>query len=152
MTSSTPQNPRTDGQSSGAVDTGIFNVKSIMDQFYNWNPGENDDEGRAIKNTTAADMVMSAFQTQLATGMAHQQAGISKDMMGHQQMLERQAAGEARNEEFQYGMQTICFKTLLGRIRVSRTGLLSLFSMAFVLLIASIACYHCNSVCRFHII
>ena len=91
----------------GPTENGIFNVGQIMDSFYNWQPNENDDEGRAIKNTTAADMVTSAFQTQLATGMAQTQAGISKDMMGHQQLLEREAAGEARQEEFAYNSQTM---------------------------------------------
>lgn len=95
------------GSSQGPTENGIFNVGQIMDSFYKWQPGENDDEGRAIKNTTAADMVTSAFQTQLATGMAQTQSGISKDMMQHQQMLEREAAGEARQEEFAYNSQTM---------------------------------------------
>ena len=112
-----PPDPRnsgvTRGQTSsnqptaGSMYGGAFNLNSIMEQFYNWKPDANDDEGRAIKNTTQADMVNSAFQTQLAQMMAQSQAGISKDMMNFQSMLERQSAGEARAEEFKYGMQSM---------------------------------------------
>jgi len=99
--------PGANNPTAGSMYGGAFNLNSIMEQFYNWKPDANDDEGRAIKNTTQADMVNSAFQTQLSQMMAQSQAGISKDMMNFQQMLERQAAGEARKEEFEYGMQSM---------------------------------------------
>ena len=95
------------GQAPGPITGGAFNFQSIMDQFYNWKPDGDDDEGRAIKNTTQANMVSEAFSSQMAQMLANNQAAISKDMMTHQQLLERQSAGEARNEEFQYGMQSM---------------------------------------------
>jgi len=99
--------PGANNPTAGSMYGGAFNLNSIMEQFYNWKPDANDDEGRAIKNTTQADMVNSAFQTQLAQMMAQSQAGISKDMMNFQSLLEREAAGEARKEEFDYGMQSM---------------------------------------------
>jgi hypothetical protein len=86
---------------------GMFNMQDMFNKFMAMDPGENDDEGRSIKNTTMADMFSSAFQSELSKGMSDYQAGISKDMMKAQQQLERQAAGEARREEFTYGMNTM---------------------------------------------
>ena len=86
---------------------GMFNMQDMFNQFMAMDPGENDDEGRSIKNTTMADMFSSAFQSELSKGMADYQGGIAKDQMTHQQKLERQAAGEARKEEFKYGMASM---------------------------------------------
>ena len=86
---------------------GMFNMQDMFNKFMSMDPGDNDDEGRSIKNTTMADMFSSAFQSELSKGMADYQSGISKDQMSHQQKLERQAAGEARREEFQYGMASM---------------------------------------------
>ena len=86
---------------------GMFNMQDMFNKFMSMDPGENDDEGRSIKNTTMADMFNSAFQSELSKGMSDYQSGISKDMMSHQQKLERQSAGEARREEFNYGMASM---------------------------------------------
>ena len=86
---------------------GMFNMQDMFNKFMAMDPGEADDEGRSIKNTTMADAFSSAFQSQLSQGMAQQQAGIAKDQMQFQQKLEREAAGEARKEEFQYGMASM---------------------------------------------
>ena len=82
----------------GSVAGGMFNMNSMFNQFMAMDPGENDDEGRSIKNTTMADAFTSAFQSELSKGMAQYQGGIAKDQMSHQQLLERQAAGEARRK------------------------------------------------------
>ena len=83
-------------------------MQDMFNKFMSLDPGDTDDEGRSIKNTTMADMFnVTAFQSELAKGMSDYQSGISKDQMQAQQKLERQAAGEARKEEFQYGMASM---------------------------------------------
>ena len=94
-------------KSKSQVDKGIFNLQSMFNEFMKYKPGENDDQGRAIKQTTMADAFNTALQSELAKGMADYQSGIAKEQMQMQQNLERQAAGEARKEEFNYGMQSM---------------------------------------------
>ena len=52
-----------------------------MDDFYSYEPDENDAEGRSYKLGLAGDMISKGFDSDLAEKMAHTQAGISKDMM-----------------------------------------------------------------------
>ena len=77
-----------------AIDKGIFNLQSMFNQFMDYKPDEDDDQGRAIKQTTMADAFNTTLQSELAKGMADYQGGIAKEQMQMQANLERQAAGE----------------------------------------------------------
>ena len=49
------ENTRYSGQS--RMDPGYYNYKNMMDQFFSWQPGSDDDEGRAYKYSFMGDLV-----------------------------------------------------------------------------------------------
>ena len=55
---------------------GMFNLKGVMDAFYQYKPGPEDETGAAIKNTFASNMIQSAFDQQMAMQMAEFQAEL----------------------------------------------------------------------------
>ena len=73
---------------------GMFNLQGIMDAFYQYKPGPDDETGAAIKNTFASNMIQSAFDQQMAMQMAEFQAGIGTTNM------ETAANLELRNQLF----------------------------------------------------
>lgn len=100
------ENTQYQGQQS-RIDPGFYNYKNMMDQFFGWQPGPDDDEGRAYKYSFMGDLMSKGFDSQLAMGMGDFQAGLSKDMMGYQSMLSQQEQSNARFEEFNYGMDSM---------------------------------------------
>jgi hypothetical protein len=88
-------------------DPGLFNFQQIMDDYHKMDPAEQDSEGRSYKLATAADMTSKAFDSQLAESMAQTQAALGKDMMTQQADLAMRNEGEARKQEFGYGMQSM---------------------------------------------
>ena len=64
-----------------SIDKGMFNFQGVMNQFYGYQPGKDDSEGRAIKNSFMANMVQSGFDSSLAKDMAYTQSGIAKGNM-----------------------------------------------------------------------
>ena len=64
-----------------SIDKGMFNFQGVMDQFYGYEPGEGDSEGRAQKNSFMANMVQSGFDANVAKDMAYTQSGIAKGNM-----------------------------------------------------------------------
>ena len=48
---------------------GMFNFQGIMDSFYSYKPGSDDDVGNSIKNTFASNMIQSAFDKEMAKEM-----------------------------------------------------------------------------------
>ena len=90
-----------------STDPGLFNFQKVMDDFYKMDPGKEDSEARAYKVSTAANMVSKGFDAQMAESMAQTQAALSKDMMTQQADLAMRNEGQARKEEFQYGMDSM---------------------------------------------
>ena len=88
-------------------DPGYFNYKNMMDQFFSWQPDKDDDEGRAYKYSMMGDWMTDGFKTQLAMGMGHFQAGISKDMMRYASQVGQQEQVNMRNHEFALGMKSM---------------------------------------------
>ena len=94
-------------QGQNRMDPGYFNYKNMMDQFFGWQPGPDDDEGRAYKYSFMGDLMSKGFDANLSMGMADFGAGVSKGLMGYQSMLSQQEQSNARFEEFNYGIDSM---------------------------------------------
>ena len=46
---------------SGGSSTGMFNFASVMEQFYKWEPGEDDVAGQQLKNTFQGDFIQTVL-------------------------------------------------------------------------------------------
>ena len=90
-----------------AANQGNFGFNQVMNEFYNFEPGEDDAEGRAIKRNFEANMVQSGFDQSLAEGMAYTQSGISQTNMTHAADLEQRNTSANMAQEFNYGMQSM---------------------------------------------
>lgn len=90
-----------------AIDKGMFNFQGIMDEFYGWKPGADDDAGRAQKNSFMANMVQSGFDANVAKDMAMTQAGLSKEQMTHAADLDLRNKTALMNEEYNKGMMSM---------------------------------------------
>ena len=90
-----------------SIDKGMFNFQSVMDQFYNWKPGEDDDTGREQKNSFMTNMIQSGFDANVAKDMAYAQSGIAKGNMTHSADLELRNKTALMNDEFNKGMMSM---------------------------------------------
>ena len=90
-----------------SIDKGMFNFQGVMDTFYGYQPGEDDSEGRAIKNSFMSNMIQSGFDAQLAKGMAQQQSQIAQSNMTLAADLEQRNTAANMKQEFNYGMQSM---------------------------------------------
>ena len=88
-----------------ATNTGLFNFQSIMNQFYNWTPDEDDTAGQALKNTFLADNVQTVLNNQMAKDLAYSNAEIATGQMTDAAKLELANTSMIMNDEFNYGMQ-----------------------------------------------
>ena len=87
----------------GRVDGGMYNMNGIMESIYGWEPDEDDDAGRAFKNTMAGNMLMTGFNASIASAMGQEQAAIAKDQMALQSKLETQYRDSGMAQEYKYG-------------------------------------------------
>ena len=94
-------------ETAGAIDKGMFNFQSVMDQFYKFDPKKEDSEATAIKRNFQANMIQSGFDSQLAKDMAQNQAGIAQSNMTHAADLEARNTSSNMEQEFNYGMQSM---------------------------------------------
>lgn len=90
-----------------SIDKGMFNFQGVMDTFYGYQPGKDDSEGRAQKNSFMANMIQSGFDSQLAQGMAQQQSQIAQSNMTLAADLEQRNTSSNMAQEFNYGMQSM---------------------------------------------
>jgi hypothetical protein len=90
-----------------SIDKGMFNFQGVMNQFYGYQPGKDDTEGRAIKNNFQANMIQSGFDGQMAKDMAHTQSQIAQSNMTHAADLEARNTSSNMAQEFNYGMQSM---------------------------------------------
>ena len=91
----------------GSIDKGMFNFQGVMNKFYGYQPGKDDSEGRAIKNSFMANMVQSGFDAQMAKDMAQQQSQIAQSNMTLAADLEARNTSSNMKQEFNYGMQSM---------------------------------------------
>ena len=85
----------------------MFNFQGVMNKFYGYQPGKDDSEGRAIKNSFMANMVQSGFDAQMAKDMAQQQSQIAQSNMTLAADLEARNTASNMKQEFNYGMQSM---------------------------------------------
>ena len=90
-----------------SIDKGMFNFQGVMNKFYGYQPGKDDSEGRAIKNSFMANMVQSGFDAQMAKDMAQQQSQIAQSNMTLAADLEARNTSTNMKQEFNYGMQSM---------------------------------------------
>ena len=90
-----------------SIDKGMFNFQGVMNKFYGYQPGKDDSEGRAIKNSFMANMVQSGFDAQMAKDMAQQQSQIAQSNMTLAADLESRNTASNMKQEFNYGMQSM---------------------------------------------
>jgi len=90
-----------------SIDKGMFNFQGVMDEFYGYQPGEDDSEGRAQKNSFQANMIQSGFDANLAKDMAYAQSGIAKGNMTHAADLELRNKTALMNDEYNKGMMNM---------------------------------------------
>ena len=95
------------GPSQASIDQGMFGFQEVMDDFYNYKPGEDDSEGRAIKNNFQANLIQSGFDAALSKDMAYQQQEIGQENMNLAANLELRNTNANMKEEFNYGMQSM---------------------------------------------
>ena len=92
-------------KSSGGSSTGMFNFASIMDQFYNWKPGEDDVAGQQLKNTFQGDFIQTVLNNQMAKDLAYTNAEVATGQMKTAAQLELANQTQIMKDEFDYGMQ-----------------------------------------------
>ena len=86
-----------------SIDKGMFNFQGVMDQFYGYQPGEDDSEGRAQKNAFMSNMIQTGFDANVAKDMAYAQSGIAKGNMTHAADLELRNKTALMNDEYNKG-------------------------------------------------
>lgn len=90
-----------------AVNEGQFKFDQVMNEFYNYKPKDDDAYGNAMKNSFQANMVQSAWDTNMAKDMAQTQAGLSQGTMTHAADLELRNKSTLMQQEHNYGMQSM---------------------------------------------
>ena len=91
----------------GAIAGGMFDFQNIMNDFYDYKPKKDDDEGRMFKNTFQANMIQSAFDAEMAKGLGQYNSALAQDNMTQQANLELRNQQANMQEEFNYGMQSM---------------------------------------------
>jgi hypothetical protein len=86
-----------------SIDKGMFNFQDVMSKFYGYEPGKDDSEGRAIKNSFMSNMIQSGYDASLAKDMAYEQSSIAKSNMLQAADLELRNKGALMNDEFNKG-------------------------------------------------
>ena len=86
---------------------GMYNFQGIMDSFYDYKPGADDDVGNSIKNTFAANMIQSAFDKDMAKEMGQYQNALGQSNMQLAADLELANNSAMMEQEFKYGMDSM---------------------------------------------
>ena len=97
------ENPLANAGEGKPVNVGLFNLNELMNNLYS-SSGEDSPEVQAIKNTFQANMVQSAFDTQMAKDIAAQNQSIASDAMLQAANLEQRNQSTLMKDEFDYGM------------------------------------------------
>jgi len=87
-------------QNQEPFETGMFNFASLMEDFYTNQPAEGDTLGQLQKSAYQGNLVQTAFDAQLASALATQNAGIAQENMTVQANLEKLNATDLMQTEF----------------------------------------------------
>ena len=100
-------NNNNNNNSQGNPWAGMYNFQGIMDSFYNYKPGSDDELGNAIKNSFASNMVQSMFDKDMAKEMGEYQNALGQSNMQVAADLELRNNSAMMAQEFNYGMQSM---------------------------------------------
>jgi len=89
------------------ANTGFFGYNKVMDDFYNYEPDQEDSEGRSIKRNFQANMVQSGFDAALSESMAQTQSQLAQSNMITAADLEQRNTAANMQQEFNYGQQSL---------------------------------------------
>jgi len=89
------------------ANTGFFGYNKVMDDFYNYEPDQEDSEGRSIKRNFQANMVQSGFDAALSESMAQTQSQLAQSNMITAADLEQRNTAANMAQEFNYGQQSL---------------------------------------------
>ena len=90
-----------------SINAGMFNFQDVMNKFYSYTPDKNDAAGNAMKNSFAANMVQSGWDSTMAKDMASHQTGLSHGTMTHAADLELRNTTALMQQEHGYNMQSM---------------------------------------------
>ena len=74
-----------------------------MEDFYNYKPDKDDDEGRMQKNAFQGNFIQTGLDSQLAQQLGEFNAGLAQSNMTHQADLEQRNQSALMKDEFNYG-------------------------------------------------
>ena len=83
----------------------MFNFQNVMKDYYGHKPKSDDDAGRASKRTFQANMIQSAFDTQLSMMQAEQAQKYDLDTRLATADLELSNQKALMKDTFTYGMK-----------------------------------------------
>ena len=86
------------------ADLGMFNFKSVMEDFYGSTPEAGTDQA-LMKGAFQGNMIQSALDSQLAQQLGAFNAGLAQTNMKAQADLEQRNQAALMKDEFNYGMQ-----------------------------------------------
>ena len=84
-----------------------FNINEMMNKFYEYQPGEDDAYGSAIKGSYQANMIQSAYDTANAKELAQFQTGLSQSTMQHAAELELLNQSANMQQEYNLGIASM---------------------------------------------
>lgn len=90
------------GSGGNSYEPGIFNFGQIMEDFYNYQPAEGDTLGQLQKSSYQGNLVQTAFDAQVASGLAEQNAALAQENMAQQADLEKLNSLDLMQAEFGY--------------------------------------------------
>ena len=99
-TGSEENRPAEDNSGNRSFEPGLFNFSSIMEDFYKYQPEEGDQIGQLQKSAYQGNLVQTAFDAQLSSALADQNAGIAQENMITQANLEKINAADLMQTEF----------------------------------------------------
>ena len=81
----------------------MFNFESVMKQFYDWQPDEDDAAGRELKRTFQGDFVQTVLNNEMSKDLAYTNAEIATGQMKTAAQLELANQTQVMADEFKYG-------------------------------------------------
>ena len=91
------------GGTAGGSQQGLFNFQSLMNNFYNWKPKDDDIAGQQLKNTFQGDFIQTVLNNQMSKDLAYTNAEIASGQMNQAAALELANQTAIMADEHKYG-------------------------------------------------